>query len=561
MHHADPAIPPLASHAAARAYRGSPPAGRLIDRTTLPQVLAGAQGHAGAPGLTWYEAERRVLHFSWGELLAQVRGLARWFAREQGVARGDRVIVLSANSPEAFCTHLALMSLGAVTVPVSNTESARVLQLIADKTEPKLAVTGREVAPELREALRGTVALPALPLAVDADDSDADAGFAWPAQEVQPDDPAVILFTSGTTSAPKGVCLSHYNLLVNAEGLSRIHDLANRRVHMCVLPLFHANAFGFSMIGSLYAGSHVVLSAGVAGPALWDILRAEKVNVISLVPEIIRVLTRIAVPRDTLPDLKYCTSAAAPLPKTVSAEFREKTGIDIHQGYGLSECVNFAATMPWNVSDADLERAMTQFRVPSIGLALYGCDMDVKRADGSSADPEEEGEVVVTGHTLMRGYWDAEDATEAALGDGCLRTGDLGFYAVVGGERFFFITGRKKEIVIRYGENLSPLAIEAELEALRAIGRFAVAGFANEAAGEEIGLYVVAQRTPETERRVLDAVRACTVRYRPRVVLFGTDPVPATPTGKVKRALLAQKFQAYAKRSFGSDPIAGNATA
>ncbi|MBA2673235.1 class I adenylate-forming enzyme family protein [Ramlibacter sp.] len=557
MHHADTAIPPLAQHAAARIYRGGPPKARLIDRTTLPQVLAGARGHAAAPALTWYEAERRVLHFSWGELLAQIEALARWFAREQGVARGDRVIVLSANSPEAFCTHLALMSLGAVTVPVSNTESARVLQLIADKTQPKLAVTGREVAPELREALRGTVALPALPLAAQPDD----AGFAWPAQEVQPDDPAVILFTSGTTSAPKGVCLSHYNLLVNAEGLSRIHDLAHRRVHMCVLPLFHANAFGFSMIASLYAGSHVVLSAGVAGPALWDILRTERVDVISLVPEIIRVLTRIAVPRATLPDLKYVTSAAAPLPKTVSAEFRDKTGIDIHQGYGLSECVNFAATMPWNVADADLERAMTQFRVPSIGPALHGCDMDVKRADGSSADAEEEGEVVVTGHTLMRGYWDAEDATEQALGDGYLRTGDLGFHAVVGGERFFFITGRKKEIVIRYGENLSPLAIEAELEALRAVGRFAVAGFANEAAGEEIGLYVVAPRTPDTERRVLEAVRACSVRYRPRVVLFGTEPVPATPTGKVKRALLAQKFKAYAKRSFGSDPIVGSVAA
>lgn len=198
---------------------------------------------------------------------------------------------------------------------------------------------------------------------------------------------------------------------------------------------------------------------------------------------------------------------------------------------------------------------MGHWAVPSIGPALFGCDIGIRRADGSPADAEEEGEIVVTGHTLMRGYWNAEEATEAALGDGALRTGDLGFFALVGGERYIFVTGRKKEIVIRYGENLSPLAIEAELEALRAVGRFAVTGFQNEAAGEEIGLYVVAPRTPENERKVLDAVKTCTVRYRPRVVMFGADPIPATPTGKVKRAVLAQRFKAYAKRSFGSDPI------
>ncbi|NPD24869.1 class I adenylate-forming enzyme family protein [Corallococcus exiguus] len=546
------AIPPLSRHAAARDYRGRGPEERLIERTTLPQVLAGIPAHGG-PSLTWYEAERRVLHFDAAELPRQVRALAHWFARGHGITRGDRVIVLSANSPEAFATHLALMSLGAVTVPVSNTESPRVLQLIADKVTPRLVVTSREVSAELLAARPGgMVALPALPLA-----ADGDAGFEWPARDVMPDDPAVILFTSGTTSAPKGVCLSHYNLLVNAEGLARVHDLARRRVHMCVLPLFHANAFGFSMVASLYAGSHVVLSAGLPGAAVWDILRTERVDVISLVPEIIRVLSRMPVPRDTLPDLKYVTSAAAPLPKTVAREFVDRTGIPIHQGYGLSECVNFAATIPWDAPDADLERSMGHWAVPSIGPALFGCDIDIRRADGSPAGAEEEGEIVVTGHTLMRGYWDAEDATGAALGEGALRTGDLGFFALVGGERYIFVTGRKKEIVIRYGENLSPLAIEAELEALRAVGRFAVTGFPNEAAGEEIGLYLVVPRTPDNERKVLDAVKACSVRYRPRVVLFGADPIPATPTGKVKRAVLAQRFQSYAKRNFGSEPVVG----
>lgn len=551
------ASPPISRHAAARDYRGRAPAQRLIDRATLPQVMVSlAPAAHDTPAMTWYEGENRVLHLRWSDMLGQIRMLARWFVREQDVRRGDRVIVLSSNCPEAFATHLALMSLGAVTVPVSNTESRRVLQLIADKVRPRLLVTGRDVAPDLLPAWPIPVApLPMLPLAPVAGDGE----FSWPAQEVTPDDPAVILFTSGTTSAPKGVCLSHYNLLVNAEGLTRVHDLPRRRVHMCILPLFHANAFGFSMVGSLYAGSHVVLCAGLPGASVWSILREEHVDVISLVPEIIRVLSRIPVARDTLPDLKYVVSAAAPLPKTVAQEFIARTGIAIHQGYGLSECVNFAATVPWDVSDADLDRSVGQWAVPSIGPALFGCDIAIHRADGSAADAQEEGEIVVSGHTVMLGYWDADDATQAALGEGSLRTGDLGFFDWIDGERYIFVTGRKKEIVIRYGENLSPLAIEAELETLRAIGRFAVTGFANETAGEEIGLYVVAPRTPDNEKKVMDTVRACSIRYRPRVVVFGQAPIPATPTGKVKRALLAQRFEAYARRSFGSDPIVATA--
>jgi acyl-CoA synthetase (AMP-forming)/AMP-acid ligase II len=562
MSNAVSASPPISRHGGARTYLGRSPAERLMDRTTLPQVLSDMPPSVqDAPALTWYEGDARTLHMSWGELLRQIRALAQWLVYEQGVGRGDRVVVLSNNCPETFATHLALMSIGAVTVPVSNTESPRVLQLIVDKVGPRLLIVGREVAPELVQAGVGAmVSMPMLPLSPQPDAAGV-AKFVWPLSDVLPDDPAVILFTSGTTSAPKGVCLSHYNLLVNAEGLSRVHDLSRQRVHMCILPLYHANAFGFSMIGSLYAGNHVVLCAGLPGAAIWSILREEHVNVISLVPEIIRVLSHIPVPRDTLPDLKYVVSAAAPLPTTVAQEFIAQTGIAIHQGYGLSECVNFAATVPWNIASVDYEGSVSGWAVPSIGPALFGCEISIHRADGSPADAEEEGEIVVSGHTVMLGYWDAYDATQAALGEGGLRTGDLGFFGWINGARYIFVTGRKKEIIIRYGENLSPLAVEAELESLRGIGRFAVTGFANEMAGEEIGLYVMAARTPENEKQVMNAVKACSIRYRPRVVVFGQIPIPATPTGKIKRALLAQRFESYAKRSFGSEPIVATATA
>lgn len=539
----------------ARHYLGQPPLSRLIGRTTLPQIIASVDAAGlAAPALTWYDGDARSLHFNYRELHRQIALLAHWLTTGHGVRRGDRVIVIASNSPEAFATHLALMSLGAITVPISNTESPRILELVIGKVSPRVLLSGRGAQLNLLDMPHHkAVPIPSLPLK----DVTVDASNEWPAADVQPDDPAVILFTSGTTSAPKGVCLSHYNLLVNAEGLARTHNHALHRIHMCILPLFHANAFGFSMVGSFYANNHVVLCNGLPGTSVWSILRNECVNILSAVPEIIRVLTRIAVPRETLPDFKYVVSAAAPLPKSVAHQFSTKTGIAIHQGYGLSESVNFSATIPWDISDASLEQSADHWTVPSIGPELFGSSVAIRRPDGALAEAEEEGEITVSGHTVMRGYWDEARATEEALGEGFLRTGDLGFFALVDGQRYFFVTGRRKEILLRYGENISPLAVEAELEELASIGKFAVTGFANEAAGEEIGLYVMASRAPANEKAVLGIVRKCSIRYRPRVVIFGNESIPATPTGKVKRAVLAERFQSYARRSFGGDPIVG----
>jgi long-chain acyl-CoA synthetase len=537
-------------------YRDKDVAFRLIDRTTLPRVLAHlAASDQNTPALTWYEGDARSLHVDYRGLLRHVESMAAWLSSSCGVQRGDRVIVISSNCPEAFAAHLAIMSVGAITVPVNNIESQRVLRLIAEQVFPRAVVIGRGVEPNL-QTVQGcrTFRLPILSIEEIQDESGSGS---WPCEEVMPDDPAVILFTSGTTSSPKGVCLSHYNLMVNAEGLAKTHNLAVHRNHMCILPLFHANAFGYSMVGSVYSGSHVVLCDGFPGNSIWSILRAERVSILSAVPEILRVLSQVSVPRETLRDLKYVVSAAAPLSKGIAQEFCSKTGIDIHQGYGLSECVNFAATIPWDVSAKNLERLMQHWTTTSIGPALFGCEVGIRRNDGTPAKEEEEGEIVVSGHTVMLGYWGAKDATHAALGSGYLRTGDLGFFSLVDEEPYFFVTGRKKEIIIRYGENISPFSIEAELENLRQIGPFAVTGFPNQAAGEEIGLYVVGTCNSINQKRALDALRMCPARYRPRVIIFGKEPVPATPTGKVKRSVLAQKFQQYARRSFGSDPILG----
>jgi len=532
-------------------YRSQPLQERIIERTTLPAVLDTyrAQAEGERPALTGYRDGIRVGHWSYYDLNWAVRRTGAELAASHGVGRGDRVIVMSSNCTEIYLVHLAVMSIGAVVVPVGNLESARTLAFITSHVRASLFVEGEGVPNDLH----AVIALPR----VSAHSLLASAHSRDPVDalhdRVGPDDLAVILFTSGTTSVPKGVCLSHYNLLVNAEALRRAHALERNRNHLCILPLYHANAFGFSMIGSVYAGCHVILCNRFAGPDLWAIARDESVNILSAVPEILRALAsrRFALP---LPELRYVVSAAAPLSSSVARAFEATTGIPVHQGYGLSECTNFAATTPADIDSEVRARLVDEWRVPSIGPAVFGTEVEILLPDGSRAEALTEGEVAVSGHNVMSGYWEAPTETAAVFAHGWLHTGDLGFFVELKGERYFFITGRLKEIIIRHGETISPRAVEEEIAELGDLGRYAVCGFPNEAAGEEIGVYIQVS-DPERALAETRAILAqCSPRYRPRVAIIGSAAVPATVTGKVQRKRLATRFAAFARTQFGGAP-------
>ncbi|WP_316192604.1 MULTISPECIES: class I adenylate-forming enzyme family protein [unclassified Bradyrhizobium] len=532
-------------------YRNATLSDRLIEMSTIKEVLLAREADCELPALSWYQDGVCGERWSYSQLTQKVANLAAELTSHEGITKGARIVVLSRNCPEVYLLYLAILSIGAIAVPVNNEESPRALEFICRRVEPSLIVVGRDVA---RNLLVG----------IDAPICSADVLAArqkaqlrvWP--DVSPDDIGVILFTSGTTSVPKGVCLSQYNLLVNAEALRRSHELDRNRSHLCVLPLFHANAFGFSMIASIYSGCHVVLYEGMFGRDLWAILRAERVNVFSTVPDILRLLASQSHTKEKLPDLRFVTCAAAPLANSVADAFENHTGIAIHQGYGLSECTNFAATMPCNISNEARRKLMGTWEVPSVGPAIFGTEIRIARPGGAPASPEEKGEVLISGHNVMSGYWRAKDETDMTFRDGWLHTGDVGFFVELDGEAYFFIAGRLKELIIRHGDNIAPHAVEGELAGLELLGRFAVCGFANDAAGEEIGIYIHAPFTVQARRSAVDIVSRCASRYRPRVVLFGDRPIPTTVTGKVRRNVLAKHFDRFRTSVFGSRPwIAG----
>ena len=540
-----PATDPAAREA--RMYEGTPPESPLVERSTVATMLAHAATEPlDLPALTYYEQGRRRLVLSYAELLGAIAHTLDALRRDHRLEPGDRVALVSRNRPEVVVLDLAALAAGLVVVPLPPAESAATAAFVLEDSEPALVVHETAPAPHLgpvlQEAGVPTATLEAL---APARSSAAATGADRWDTGVAPDAPAVLLYTSGTTAMPKGVTLSHYNLAVNAEALLRVHGLGlhGPSTHMCVLPLHHANAFGFSMIGSLYARSYLVLNDAFHALATRRTLESERVEICSVVPSILAALSRRFCRAEELPAFRHFVSAAAPLRTDLAESFYRTTGIRIHHGYGLSECTNFATTIPYDVPDEIYEAVMHEHGVPSVGSPVFGCTVDVVDATGASAGPGVRGEVAVRGHNVMLGYWRNDEATRAALGDGFLRTGDEGFWLERGGRRHVFVTSRLKEIIIRNGENIGPRQVEDELARVLGDEDYAVVGFDHDDVGEEVGLYV--RPRGGATLPLTAALRAIPFARRPKVVVIGGSSVPRTSTGKIRRPELEPLFAPY----------------
>ena len=301
-----------------------------------------------------------------------------------------------------------------------------------------------------------------------------------------PDDTAVILYTSGTTGAPKGAELTHFNLFFNAYHASReINDVNAGDVCLVTLPLFHSFGQTCLMNACMLSAGTITLVPRFETEKVLQVIERDKVKLIALVPTMYFFLLNHADwEKYDLSSLRMACSGGAALPGEVHRRFKERYGIEIQEGYGLSE------TSP--IASFTL-RGM-ELKVGSIGKPIWGVDMMIKREDGSKADIGEVGEVCIRGHNIMKGYFNRPEATREAIVNGWFHSGDLGRMDEDG---YFFIVDRKKEIIIRGGMNIYPSEIEEVLYQHPKVAEAAVIGMPCEIRGEEV-LYVVAPRPGET---------------------------------------------------------------
>ena len=351
----------------------------------------------------------------------------------------------------------------------------------------------------------------------------------------EPEDTAVVLYTSGTTGKPKGAEITHLNVLMNVVASATYSfDITPDDVVLGCLPLFHTFGQTCCMNTAFFVGASVVMLPRFDGPQALDLLVEEKCTIFMGVPTMYVALVAAGKASESRPALKSALSGGAALPEAVLEEFEQVFGTKVLEGYGLTE------TSPV----ATFNQISFEPKPGTVGKTIWGVEVEVAKAELEERiellPTGEMGEIVVRGHNVFKGYLNKPEATAAAIVDGWFRTGDLG---TKDEEGYVRIVDRKKDMVLRGGYNVYPRDVEEVLLRHPAVGQVAVIGLPDPQYGEEVCAVVV--KDPEGEDATEDEIKAwskerlASYKY-PRRVIF-TDAFPLGPSGKVlKRELVAQ---------------------
>ncbi len=437
------------------------------------------------------------------ELEDRTRRVAARFAGA-GLRRGDRVVVSAATSLELVVAHVAALRLGLVVVPVNGAYGEREVAGIAADCRPSAAVVDdRERGRWIEAAAPGEVVVVGPDVALlDAADPALD--------ELSPADPGLIVYTSGTTGAPKGALLSHGNLLASAESVRLAWRWAPEDRLVLALPLFHVHGLGVGLHGTLTAGAFAVLRRRFDADHLFEAVDVHDATLWFGVPTMYARLA--ASPR--LPELRrlrLCVSGSAPLSPELFTAIAQRGGQRILERYGMTETL-------MNVSNPyDGER-----RPGTVGLPLPG--VDVRLAEGT-------GEIELRGPNVFAGYWERPDATaDAFTPDAWFRSGDVGRYDDDG---YLRIVGRRKELIISGGFNVYPREIEDVLRTHPGVADVAVVGLPNPTWGERVTAFVEGDGVSEGELLALAGEQLAPYK-RPTHVVF-VDALPRNALGKVTK--------------------------
>ncbi|WP_405387977.1 long-chain fatty acid--CoA ligase [Streptomyces sp. NBC_01102] len=443
--------------------------------------------------------------------------------RDRGVRPGDRVALTMPNVPLFPVVYYGILRVGGVVVPMNPLLKAREVAFALRDCGARIALVFPLFADEVEKAAAetGTACVVTEPSAFDD---------VLRAHEPMPgivsrtdDDPALILYTSGTTGTPKGAELSHRNLATNtATAAETLLQVGPGDVLFGGLPLFHAFGQTCALNTAVAAGATLTLLPRFEPQRALEIMARDGVTVFLGVPTMYAALLHAPLPEgfDTH-WLRLAVSGGASLPVEVLHGFERRFGATVLEGYGLSETSPVAA-----FNHPDRPR-----KAGSIGQPIRGVEMQLVAEDGGAVPPGEVGEIAIRGENLMTGYWNRPEATAEAVREGWFHSGDL---ARVDEDGFYFIVDRKKDLIIRGGYNVYPREIEEVLYEHPAVAEAAVVGVPHPVHGEEIAAVITLRSgASATAEEIRDHVKDRVAAYKyPRIVTF-TAELPKGPTGKI----------------------------
>ncbi len=542
-------------------YAAGVPANVNYPEWTVPDLLQHSAARApDSPALLFYGT--RISYRDLDDVTTRLAVALR----RLGVRQGDRVALMLPNIPQAVIAYFGALKAGAIVVPTNPLYVERELQIqvldsgsetivaldlfypriqavqTATSLPKRIVITSiRDFLPPLKKFLyplkarlaKRWISAPTGPsiynlleLINSTPETKGDQAFDLP--RVQPDDVAQLQYTGGTTGIPKGVMLTHRNVVVNTlQGRAwDPHFQDGRELLLGAIPFFHCYGQSTCQNLAIATGCPIILLPRFHPDEVVKTIHAHRVTVFSGVPMMFAKITEFPhVERYNLRSLRICLSGASSLPAEVQERFERTTGVRIAEGYGLSEA---GPTTHCNLLEGTHPPG-------TMGLPFPDTEARVVDADTGLHDvPDgEAGELIVKGPQVMRGYWNKEEETRAVLRDGWLFTGDL---VRRNGEGYFFFVDRKKDIIKSRGETVYPREVEEVLLQHQAVSEAAVVGIEDQLYGEIVKAYIV--KKPGSFVTEEELIQYCTgrlARYKiPSAVEFRQE-LPRTIIGKVLR--------------------------
>jgi long-chain acyl-CoA synthetase len=501
----------------------------------MPRTIRALIDHRAAetPDRTYLIAPESGRVLSYRELQLQSRLLGRYFAM-RGLKRDAKVAIFAHNSYQTALLFLGTMYNGLVSAPLNLLSQKSQLAWVLEHSDAKLAFVARDCEDQFAKA----AALLRRPVETIVFDPDAESLFVEAAlpragpNPVTEQDHALLMYTSGTTGKPKGVVLTHRNIVSGGLFTAEAHALGAEDRVLCSLPLYHINAQIVTAVGPLAYGGSVVMPRRFSASNFWELLERHRCTWFNVVPTIISYLVAGTDPPAKKLDLsrvRFGRSASAPLPPGLHREFERKFGFSIIETFGMTETCAPCFSNP-------LDRSNRKYG--SVG-APVGNIARAAGPDGRALPPGVVGELMVKGDNVMRGYYKNPEATAQTLEqDGWMHTGDLGY---MDDDGCYFVTGRSKELIIKGGENIAPREIDDALYRHPAILEAAAVGIPDKHYGQEIMACVVLKPGSSADEAGLRAFCERELgRYKTPKVFRFLDSLPKGPSGKVQRLKLLE---------------------
>ena len=488
--------------------------------------------------------DRRV---NYNQLNRQADTAAAILKHHFGISPGDRVGILLKNSPEYASFIFGIFKIGAIAVPINTFLTSEEVSFILNDAAVALLISSNDFDKVLDELAPHTEFKGVSKAGDDCwlnpesvlsslDESIAEINRT----EIDPNDQAMFVYTSGTTGKPKAAILTHHNLCSNVESSIQHIQLERRDIFLNILPMFHSFTLMVNMFVPLSLGAKIVIVESIFPvDRVIESMLGERCTVMAGVPQIFNMMAYKQIPGPVKNGiaLRMCISGSAPLSETIIRAFEHNFNIPLLEGYGLTEASPVVSVNPFDGLR----------KVGSVGKPLPQVEAAIFDAGDQELPVGEVGEIVLRGPNIMQGYYMRDEDTAAALSKGWLHTGDLGKLDQDG---YLYIIDRKKDMLISKGMNIYPREIEEQLYAHPAIAEAAVVGRIDETRSETpVAFVTLHEGATVIQEEVIKYLKPKLARYKiPREVIV-LDQFPRTSTGKILKRSLRESLNAAALKT------------